>query len=615
MRKNRKMRGRSLAPAGALIPLLVTLFLLVVATPASAQSTRCEIPREARDIWRCERGFVIGPENVIIRLPIPETDPEVLYNAGIEAAGREDWRVAIAYFTAAHQRAHLVPRYMYNLGLAHARAGNEVPAIAWLAAYLVAEPTAPNRAAIWTQIAELEAAAQRKASMLWDRAIAASNEVPALPLPNSPLETQRYIALSGLLQNARSAGDLSGAHAITEATLAAGPAYLRGESASFVEGNLHGVFDSALEASDLVAAESLLREMRAPPEHLRARIEEVRDHVARNIPTARADWSPQIGGGPARFLAGNADTARTDAARQVANNETDRLASLVVIGRAREALDGLASLGHVSQPREFVAADVGIAFVFVGDLANAERALAYARTYAAQVAQCYPNESACGLRFGALSPDYGWAAARLEAFMLSERGRSSAAVEHLETFYSRRIGTANWPARVQVRDQPSKTFGPNARWIGTRSRAMSEVVGFLLQRGRASEALALANDLDSMNRAEFLEWIDFLARTGGLPRGLSASAVSEQYRVAVAQAAGNGPLPSDERRAVIEASVLNARRLGGAAYDLDWWLRHVQAQRDPARQVMDLGSAGEDLLRGIRRTRSNYRRAGGTWGQ
>jgi len=73
-----------------LAPFLVVTILLF-ASPAFAQ--RCDIPREARDIWRCENGFVIGPENVIIRLPIPETDPEALYNAGVEAAQREDWRV------------------------------------------------------------------------------------------------------------------------------------------------------------------------------------------------------------------------------------------------------------------------------------------------------------------------------------------------------------------------------------------------------------------------------------------------------------------------------------------------------------------------------------------
>src|SRR3954470_15129038 len=108
-----------------------------VASAAPAATNRCDIPREARDLWHCDQGFVIGPENVIVRLPILETDPEALYQAGLEAANREDWRVAIAYFTAAQQRAHLVPRYMYNLGLAQGRAGHDAAAIGWLVAYMI----------------------------------------------------------------------------------------------------------------------------------------------------------------------------------------------------------------------------------------------------------------------------------------------------------------------------------------------------------------------------------------------------------------------------------------------------------------------------------------------
>src|SRR5690348_1882754 len=116
-------------------------FVLVASHVETANAQgRCDIPAAARNVWRCDHGFVIGPENVIIRFPIPETDAEALYNAGVEAAGRQDWRNAIAYFTAAHQRAHLVPKYMYNLGLAHARAGHEVAAIAWLSTYLLAAP-------------------------------------------------------------------------------------------------------------------------------------------------------------------------------------------------------------------------------------------------------------------------------------------------------------------------------------------------------------------------------------------------------------------------------------------------------------------------------------------
>src|SRR5262245_52637988 len=82
---------------------------VLLTSPAAAQ--RCDIPREARDVWHCDHGFITGPGNTIVRFPISEADPEALYNAGYAAAQREDWRVAIAYFSAANQRAHLAPRY------------------------------------------------------------------------------------------------------------------------------------------------------------------------------------------------------------------------------------------------------------------------------------------------------------------------------------------------------------------------------------------------------------------------------------------------------------------------------------------------------------------------
>ncbi len=231
-----------------------------LAAPASAQ-TGCDLVRSLGAPWRCVDGFTIGPGDVVISLPIAEDDPDALHGAGIAAANRRDWRAAIAYFTAAAQRGHLTPRHMYALGLAHARAGHEVPAIAWLVAYLIAAPDAPNRAAIWREIVAMEHSSRRRTERLWTRlqAAAAAYRGGSNGAPN------QVWAMSFLASFAAAAGDIPRMEAFHAASLTADSGgsnhWAYRTPASERAHYTRMAVQAALEDGDLVTAEALRNQL------------------------------------------------------------------------------------------------------------------------------------------------------------------------------------------------------------------------------------------------------------------------------------------------------------------------------------------------------------------
>jgi len=363
----------------AIIAVAVTVF----GSPAYAQ--RCDIPREARDIWRCENGFVIGPENVIIRLPIPETDPEALYNAGIEAAQREDWRIAIAYFTAAQQRAHLVPRYMYNLGLAHARAGNDVAAIAWFSAYLVTEPNTSNRAAIWDQIATLEARTNQEMEALWTGAVQAADTLPTIALlPGSPDSARSGAYFTLAVAAGRSLNwDRANDFIQREFDLRSATPGAYSTSSDDIVQRGRAVRGSARNAAiliyDLATTESLNRELQSEPseEPERSRwatLRHARPRLEWNWPSSVARGEVLASVDVANRNANQFFNDRTKPTHLAAQGDSEGALSVLVSGPAPSAF-----LGEPSRGLE--ALHVGEILLLRGDVAGATRALAVARRF------------------------------------------------------------------------------------------------------------------------------------------------------------------------------------------------------------------------------------------
>lgn len=84
------------------------------------------------------------------------------FDRGLAAAKQQEWGLAARYFTEAQTAAPEASPVLYNLGLAHAKAGHELAAIAWLHAYLAADPQLTNAAAIHAEIERLKSSARGK---------------------------------------------------------------------------------------------------------------------------------------------------------------------------------------------------------------------------------------------------------------------------------------------------------------------------------------------------------------------------------------------------------------------------------------------------------------------
>ena len=105
--------------------------------------------------------------------PVPPAAREA-FERGLVAAETQQWLSAIRYFSEAQKTAPASPAVMFNLGLAHGKAGQELPAIAWLRAYLAAAPQAPNAAAVTREILRLEIATEEKIARVMREALAAA---------------------------------------------------------------------------------------------------------------------------------------------------------------------------------------------------------------------------------------------------------------------------------------------------------------------------------------------------------------------------------------------------------------------------------------------------------
>lgn len=581
--------------------MLVGLAALLLPTHADAQQ-RCDIPREARDIWHCENGFVIGPENVIIRLPIPETDPEALYNAGVEAARREDWRVAIAYFTAAQQRAHLVPKYMYNLGLAHARAGHDLPAIAWLTAYLTAAPDAPNRAAVWGEIAQHEARVESNLAALWDASERAANRLPSI---GSYMANERWMDYGFLATQAATLSDLVRARSYLTTRMAFcrnGPGTTVFSSpdecpasveADFARGDyllmarycaLAYDFDEAaanvitLQAGAAAAnwSTDLLEQVRR--ERLVTLPYSYFEPGFRNYAFLKEPWADPMdmarAGEWGALLAAAREHPPTTTLRilpyQAVTNDSDRLfARLSEVQR-----------GDTTENWEYIAASAGQIFLLRGDRANAERAYSESQRF-------LRTDTSGG----------GLSSLRLQALLAVDSGQTDEALLALEVASS----------RIAIREGEGD---PTPMWWRIRGAPPAMLAEYLIGRGRVAEALAMIERAGSLRRAAFYESV--LSRPG--IEGQTEAQMRSLLEATLVVASDNCS-ECIQRRVAIENAVTDAMSLSGLHSDLPARLREIASIRNGHDQIVALGWDITSFGSALRRIRGLYRRSGGVWGQ
>lgn len=81
------------------------------------------------------------------------------FDRGLAAAGQQDWSGALASLLEAQADDPYAPQILFNLGLVTAHLpGYEIRSVAWLQAYLMVAPNAPNAGAVRAEIAAQEGA-------------------------------------------------------------------------------------------------------------------------------------------------------------------------------------------------------------------------------------------------------------------------------------------------------------------------------------------------------------------------------------------------------------------------------------------------------------------------
>lgn len=114
------------------------------------------------------------------------------FDSGNSAVQQQQWGQAVRHFTDAHKIGGNDPRILLNLGLAHARLGNELHAIGWLNASAAAGPDSPNAKAIPQETQRLKELVLAKIDRLIGLAIAAAEKMPekeTVRLPGFPQDS------------------------------------------------------------------------------------------------------------------------------------------------------------------------------------------------------------------------------------------------------------------------------------------------------------------------------------------------------------------------------------------------------------------------------------------
>ena len=125
----------------------------------------------------------VGVSAAADEVPAPAREA---FERGLAAAEQQQWGLAVRYFGEAQKAAPTTPGILFNLGLAHGKAGQELPAIAWLQAYLARTGQPVNADAVRKEILRLEIAPEGKIARVMQQALAANAAAAAAAGKSSP---------------------------------------------------------------------------------------------------------------------------------------------------------------------------------------------------------------------------------------------------------------------------------------------------------------------------------------------------------------------------------------------------------------------------------------------
>ncbi len=135
-------------------------------------------------------------------------DIERIFKKGLAATKQQSWHLAIKYFLKVQKASPTYPPVLMNLGLAHAKAGSELPAIAWLNAYVALSPKAPNLPSVEKEIIRLEVTAETKFRKLIQTAKATTASTTTIPIVGQYHQSDAYEQIA--IAQAK-VGDIGGA--------------------------------------------------------------------------------------------------------------------------------------------------------------------------------------------------------------------------------------------------------------------------------------------------------------------------------------------------------------------------------------------------------------------
>jgi hypothetical protein len=107
---------------------------------------------------------------------LPEA--QAAFDRGLAAVDQQQWGIAARHFGGAQRLGGSDPRILLNLGLAHAKANQELHGILWLNAYLDAAPDAANAKAVREEIGRLKQQLRVKIDKILSAARSAADKLP-----------------------------------------------------------------------------------------------------------------------------------------------------------------------------------------------------------------------------------------------------------------------------------------------------------------------------------------------------------------------------------------------------------------------------------------------------
>ena len=130
---------------------------------------------------------------------------------GLDAAKQNNFELALRYFAKVQEDAPDAAPVLFNLGLAHAKVGHELQAIAWFHAYLAQNPQSEQKEQVLSRIEALKAAARGKIGKMLEELKKVSDTIRPKDKGDFLMNEARTSAFRGVAAVEAAGGDMEAA--------------------------------------------------------------------------------------------------------------------------------------------------------------------------------------------------------------------------------------------------------------------------------------------------------------------------------------------------------------------------------------------------------------------